>query len=587
MTVEYQIRYYNTELLREAEMRGEPIDRDDWLLYEIHPDGKTAAARVEELKTSPAFRAETLVIVRYDPAAGNRNWRTRELTRLFDGTYKLVQGTLPIETPEEYKQDQYRADIFWQENYAGRTFHDMLMAAQPHHFAHLSQSDEKKIAFTADDAKGKRDKQTVLSAFTYVDRYLNKHWPQAVQSLFFDAIGGFDLQLLYAETGKDMAAIYQECDTSRTVGSCMSHAASSYDTYCIEQLRYVHPVEAYAGGDLKLAYVRENGDTGAIWGRALVWPDRGTYGRIYSSNAALFRKALKAAGYTSGEDSEALEGARLKLIRLGGADSKKFVLPYIDYNFAAEWDEDESLTICEGGNIGAEGTCGSAYLDARDRNFCEWCEEYTHEDVQTVRDRNNREILACDPCVENSFLWCEDCDTSHHVDVTKYSEVYGRSFCDDCYSEAHGNCDNCDEECRSEDVSWHEDTTQSLCNDCYSEADIEEEKEEEEETPATEEATHAIAHSGQIWPIVTEWNGWAAPDGYCFYSPPEVGQAPPYWIKGGMMGQLVHPSTRAIDTDASGFRTFEFITIGDDYRYLIPIEAITGQPAHTQEALAA
>ena len=90
MTVTFKIMYWNTERLKAAEERGEPIDKTDWTEYGTYETGREAADKVAYLKD--IHPSETFTIVRHDPTAGEADWRSRELQRFADGTYKKLEG---------------------------------------------------------------------------------------------------------------------------------------------------------------------------------------------------------------------------------------------------------------------------------------------------------------------------------------------------------------------------------------------------------------------------------------------------------------------------------------------------------------
>jgi hypothetical protein len=113
-------------------------------------------------------------------------------------------------------------------------------------------------------------------------------------------------EVQFATTADDMVRVY-------TAGpsSCMSYGASNF--------KGVHPVKAYAGGDLAVAYFAD--PTGKPTARALVWPEKKLYGRAYGDPERL-QRALQKLGYTSGS----LRGAKLAGVPRGSG----LALPYID-----------------------------------------------------------------------------------------------------------------------------------------------------------------------------------------------------------------------------------------------------------------
>lgn len=100
--------------------------------------------------------------------------------------------------------------------------------------------------------------------------------------------------------------------------SCMSHPVGDYAT------NGIHPVRAYGNGDLALAYVAKAKDPTKYSQRALVWPAKKRYGRVYGSGA--LEKWLQELGYTHGT----FDGAKMSKIEIEGHDA--VVMPYVDYH---------------------------------------------------------------------------------------------------------------------------------------------------------------------------------------------------------------------------------------------------------------
>jgi hypothetical protein len=582
MSVTFEIRYYNTNTLRQREERGEPIDRSDWHLEGRYESGKEAADSLNLLKASHDYAEYTLCIVRNDPAALDRNWRLREMKRLFDGTYKLPQGALPMELPREASHQI--SEMRWMEHYAGRSFADLLLSAQPDHFAHLSQSDERKIAFTENHQKGQQDKQKTQAAVTYISNQCH-HWPEFVQAELLSALGGFNVQLQFVETAEDMVRIYTECNSSRDVGSCMTHDVSDYNS------NPVHPVAVYAAGDLQVAYARMDGDSGEIWGRALVWPERKVWGRIYSTNASLFRKALKAAGYESGESSTALVGARLQLIYTDDSE-REIVMPYIDGTQSADWDG-VRLTIASHGNIEAGSTGGLARLGPE--YFCEHCDADINYQAERY-DSESGEIL-CESCYNEAYTRCEECHSETQTHETLYDEHSNRSLCSYCYHERNTNCDECGEDFPRDQVTVSDHDGCDRCEECHEQHEADRETIEEGEQAATDNHNACPAQPApapapvQLEPapaqidltlepveIVTDWNSITAPEGFCFYHPSSPLTPPPHW-QPHMRSSLWHWLRDNPEPRTGHYWSWDNQE-PEIYCYVVPIQAITGRPYH-------
>ena len=600
MSVYFEIRYYNTETLKQAERAGEPIAKDDWNVWSVRDrieTGKAAADKVAELKELHG-EDYTFAIVRVDTLGGDRNYLMRELGRLQDGTYKQIPGHFPDTMPETF--GSYWTPESYENQFAKVSFQQFLMQQNPDHVPHISQNNERKVAFTESMEKGRKDIQKALYTHEYLAKYLsNKFQEYGPMDLIIDAMGGLTYKLHLTETVEDMVAIYQECDTSREVGSCMTHSTCSYES------SPHHPVEPYAlGGDLSLAYVRAEGDTGTIWGRCLVWPERKLYTRIYSTNAALMRKVLKAAGYERQVDT--LAGARLGLIRL---DGNRVVMPYIDGSQSAHWDG-EHLLIAHDGNTQAGNTSGTAYLEDAGRAECASCgNSYNDEE-----DGNYVEGVGgyCSYCSDNYTYYCEGYNEVYDHRRESMHHVDGSTYCESYYSENCFECDDCREDFHNEgELNFDEANNHILCNDCYSSliAKREEEQEEEEDTSSEEPDWHqmppysltlslyakiitgnsetysyaepqivAIDMSGRIAPSDIP-SGITVPIGFAVWQPQRPHHAPQFWPNRQTLSDLVTTAQLRNNIPQGGlsYSSWNFDSV-DSY-YIVPIETITGTPA--------
>ncbi len=176
------------------------------------------------------------------------------------------------------------------------------------HFLHPSKDDPTKLAFIESPEKGVLDRQTRVTPGRYLERFY-PHLSQTERNRYIAMIDKPD-GLHFAVTADEIIATY-----TRGPSSCMSHPTEKF------QSRPVHPVKPYAGGDLQVAYLKRDG---AITARALVWPERKLYGRVYGDIARIER-ALGDAGYKHGP----LVGARLT--KIWNSDYERYIAPYVDF----------------------------------------------------------------------------------------------------------------------------------------------------------------------------------------------------------------------------------------------------------------
>ena len=278
---------------------------------------------------------------------GDVDWPIREKLRFADGTY--------APTP-------WHEEPWYQEK------HD-------EHFCHVSTEQAGKIAFTENAAKGEVDRQLVMSPGRYLHRFFSAH-------LDNNAIEGWCARLS-VQLAEDALKITQDADEIEEVyvggpGSCMSHGAGDFESYC-------HPVRVYAGPDTALAYIGARDDARA---RSVVWPELKIYTSIYGDVSRL-KLLLENAGYAKGS----LNGARIRRLVDGGS----FVVPYIDAG--DDLADDGEYLIIGHGEIPSENTNGLG-----DRCwYCPRCDRETtpHEDVY-FGDGSSEE-------------WCYNCFTDHTV----------------------------------------------------------------------------------------------------------------------------------------------------------------------------
>jgi hypothetical protein len=206
------------------------------------------------------------------------------------------------------------------------------------HFAHVSLADGAKVAFTPNDTSGENDRQTRMKPGRYLTRYYGEKLPAEV---IRDWCSQFSAEhetneLQFATTPEDIEDVYTRGPTS-----CMSYNASSYSSEC-------HPVRVYGAGDLAVAYLETDGDVTA---RAICWPAKLQYGRVYGDEGRLV-PLLEDAGYT---DNGRFNGARL--LRIEDGDDQ-FVAPYLDAPNHCVEDDGKFLIISQYGDIDAQCTNG-------------------------------------------------------------------------------------------------------------------------------------------------------------------------------------------------------------------------------------
>ncbi|CCV12967.1 hypothetical protein [Mesorhizobium sp. STM 4661] len=195
------------------------------------------------------------------------------------------------------------------------------------HFLMLASDDSADavyVTYFQDEWAGAKRKRTSPMK---LGRYLKQFYPQLTDdevttqsTTIFTKLLKMDLQLAYS--ADDIQAIYEESHAG-ACGSCMSHRMDSGHWNSWQK---DHPVRAYAGPDLALAYIRKP-VTGELLGRALVWPEKKKFGSTYG-NYDKIRAALRQAGYTSDGN---FDGARMtRLVQRRNGNTVYLACPYLD-----------------------------------------------------------------------------------------------------------------------------------------------------------------------------------------------------------------------------------------------------------------
>ena len=189
------------------------------------------------------------------------------------------------------------------------------------HFIHCSTKDENAIAYTKNEEAGSMDIRTRISPSKYFEKFVSAEYRDLYVPEWLLAWTKYisAVELKFASTREEIRHVYE-------IGpdSCMSGPSSKF----FHRKEGPHPAEAYAAGDLAIAYtIRKNGK---INSRALVWPEKKVGGRRYGSEANLLGDLLKAEGYY--QQAPSFENARLLLIDAVPYTKKPmtFVCPYID-----------------------------------------------------------------------------------------------------------------------------------------------------------------------------------------------------------------------------------------------------------------
>lgn len=352
--------------------KKEPIadDEGETLTFET---GAAAAEKVKELtRIFPSMRLQPRRI------SENVDWRARERAKFESSEYApLPDYFAPLEI-------------------------------NPDHFLHVSKDKPELLAYTKNESKGRANIQSRITLAGYLDTY-HAGISRTIRAMVKEAHAATTLEpdgLKFATTPDEIERVYTNYDSTHhaVAGSCMR-----YDTGEFRTSLPFHPTRVYGAGDLAIAYLANEDDETIT--RALCWPEKKIYSRVYGDNDALHR-ALLARGYQKSAYYNRYENptfAGAKLLRCDHDDYPcVFVMPYIDEEIRAH-DEGEFLVLTTAGPICTRETNG--WSQESSEYICERCEEGC-DDTYEVYTRQSR-----------TQSWCECC-RNRHAFYCSYSESY-------------------------------------------------------------------------------------------------------------------------------------------------------------------
>jgi len=342
----------------------------------------------------------------------DKNWRERERARFVSGEY----------TPVPWVHDIHYIPIL-------------------DHFAHVSQNDPALLAYTPNESYGERDRQSSIRP----GRYLSKYYPRfsgPVRSSFVAKWRGGEIPLYIAVTREEIARVYQTGPSS-----CMSGAWEQFPC---------HPVEAYAAGDVGVAYITDGKEkTDCVSARTIVKLDDSVALPPRYGDYLLLEEVLRRHGYRLGTNTD-FAGTRLLKLEYG---TGTYIVPFVDFGYTG-WVGEEYIYVsgkrpsCV--EVGAE--CVSLDSTAGLVGNVEWCGE-----CEAVLRAGESETGYCDDCLEY-LIFCTRCGERLEPtwDFCMESPSTGNCYCHHCYTTNWVTCSMCDEpfldpsECNAE----------GLCDGC-------------------------------------------------------------------------------------------------------------------------
>ena len=339
---------------------------------------------------------------------GDDNWPERERSRFASGDYKPLDAGLA----------------------------ECVRGYWPDSFAHVAQRDPTLIAYTKDDSKGRVDIQSIATVDAFcrlmAARSHNKY-PHTPESAFYNHFmnyGNRHLEAItiasnpvqFATTAEDISVVYMNYSPSAeaVANSCMRYGDPREDddsAFAEDEMAYddygnfIHPVSAYAAGDLAVAYMTvEEGLTRA---RVHVWPEKKLYSRVYAKGNG-FHRALQALGYrksagyygaNNAGHTETMAGARIAMIR---GISGYAIMPYIDeIGHVKPHDGYFRIANRDSNTYAAQFTSGISGYRIPKRITCPHCATEFPDDTGTKVYTTSGVQYWCDNCVEGDDVY--DC----------------------------------------------------------------------------------------------------------------------------------------------------------------------------------
>lgn len=248
------------------------------------------------------------------------------------------------------------------------------------HYAHISLKEKGMLAYTIDAKKGERDIQTIIKPGRYLTQFYPGMDPDRIRELAAQ-VSAMKTEIKFASTPEEIEHVYNEGPSS-----CMKPTSRDY-----VNVGDMNPVRVYGAGDLQVAYLANS--FGDINARAVVWPEKKIYHRIYG-DADRLKVALAELGYVR-RDDWCFEGARLLRIPAG---NDRVLMAFLDANPRFDIVDDKYLKISRNGPY--EATRG--YAATPKPTLCECGCNANHALPKQMREVNitsRRKQLWAMPCI--------------------------------------------------------------------------------------------------------------------------------------------------------------------------------------------
>jgi hypothetical protein len=330
------------------------------------------------------------------------------------------------------------------------------------HFTHVSATDRTLLAYTQNADKGRRNIQTPIKPGRYLSKYFGNLLTekQIAEYAQWQVTGQNKdpykaLEVHFAYTSDEIVEVYQNGPSS-----CMD------DKHFPDVTEM--PVRVYGAGDLAIAYLVNPDNEEKVIARALVWPGKKVFGRVYPTPDCYYQD-----GYaTRGESEDVHESLKLKLRNLGystgsfdGARLLKiecddgFLMPYLDSGYMVS-DCGDCWHMRQHGEFSANETSGyiRGYMeDDEPYSTCERCgdscdtEDNAYSAGTHLRTRGTHvfiteHITLCSCCFGDHTFTCDGLGETLYNNSISHIVINGDTYSQE-WAEANGGyyCDKTDQ----------------------------------------------------------------------------------------------------------------------------------------------